>query len=111
MTLPKKGIRKLSFNGVQYGWLVRSKPTWNQGHQSPMTLAIQALDCETPTVLHVTLNIDRPDNWFKEHNIPIVPSAVKNMIELAIDDGWVPDAGGSAYEFKFVYIDKSQPWI
>lgn len=72
MALPKKGIRKIEYEGHTYGWLIRSKPTYTQGaFQSPMTIGIQELDCEMPKVLYVTLNIDRPDNWLSSHQTQI----------------------------------------
>ena len=98
MTLPKKGLRKLAHNGLNYGWLIRKKPTYSQALQSLMTLAIQELDCETPKVLHVTLNIDRPDNWIVEHQTQITPSIIRNIIDKATESGWEYNSGGSAYE-------------
>lgn len=45
MALPKKGIRKIEYEGHTYGWLIRSMPTYTQGaFQSPMTIGIQELD-------------------------------------------------------------------
>ena len=105
MTLSTKRLRKLEFNGLQFGWLIRRKPTWSQGHKSPMTLAIQALDFDNPTVLHVTLNISRPDNFFKEHQAQITPSIIRSIIEQAIDEGWKCDIGGAAYEFNFKIVE------
>lgn len=105
MALPKKGIRKIEYEGHKYGWLIRSKPTYTQGaFQSPMTIGIQELDCEMPKVLYVTLNIDRPDNWLSSHQTQITPNIIRNIIKGAIEEGWVFNEGGAAYEYEFGVI-------
>lgn len=101
MTLPKKGLRKITHGGHTYGWLIRKKPTWNQGHKALMTLAIQHLECDVPTVLHVRLNITRPDNYFTPHQTQIRPIHIRNMIDAATEAGWVSDVGGAAVEFEY----------
>ena len=101
MTLPRKGLRKLEINGKYFGWLIRSKPTYSQGaFSTPMTLAIQEMDCDKPKVLHVKLNIDRPDNWNMEHKTEITPKIIKEIILAAEKKGWSSNSGGSAFEYE-----------
>ena len=69
-----------------------------------MALAIQNLTCKSPKVLHVTLNIDRPDNWISEHQTQITPMIIAEIIETAIESGWKSNEGGAAYEFKHQVI-------
>ncbi len=106
MGLPKKGLRKIEHKGNKYGWLIRRNPTYNQALSSPMTLAIQELGCETPKVLYVTLNIDRPDSWLGEHQTQIRPKHIVEIIEEAQKHGWEYDAGGAVFEFHFDKIIK-----
>ena len=105
MALPKKGLRKLRHGGVLYGWMIRKKPTYSQAaFRSRMTLAIQSLETETPKVLHVTLSIDRPDNWIEPHQSSIRPVLIHRMIDDAGQEGWDPEAGGNAFEHEHSVI-------
>ena len=105
MTLPKKGMRKLEYGGVNYGWLIRRKPTYSQAIQdSMMTLAIQSLDAESPQVLHVTLTMDRPDNWIDPHQTQIRPQEIRSIIDRAIENNWKAESGGRAFELEYSVI-------
>jgi hypothetical protein len=102
MGLPKKGLRTIEVEGKRYGWLIRKKPTYSQGvFECAMAIGIQELDCETPKVLHVLLNISRPDNWIQEHKTAITPAIVENIIRSAKENGWACNDGGSPFEFKY----------
>ena len=105
MAIPKKGMRKIECKGKVYGWIIRSKPTYGQAaFQTPMTIGIQDLECENPKVLHVTLNIDRPDNWISNYETHITPSIVRNIIKAARNDGWESNSGGLAFKYKYGVI-------
>ena len=102
MALSQKGLRKLKHDGIVFGWIIRSKPTYSQGaFVSPMTLAVQSMDTELPKILHMTLNIGRPDNWIAPHQTQITPKIIKDIIDVAIINGWQYDAGGKAYELEY----------
>jgi hypothetical protein len=104
MTLSKKGLRKLKHNGVAFGWIIRYKPTYSQAAlHSQMTLAIQSLDTESPKTLHVTLNMDRPDNWITPHQTQITPKVIRDIIDTALKSGWQYDVGGKAHELKYAF--------
>ncbi|MEJ2610179.1 MAG: hypothetical protein P8179_08845 [Candidatus Thiodiazotropha sp.] len=108
MTLPKKGLRKIELEGKQYGWLIRRKPTYRQAIlESTMTIAIQEINCLTPKVLHVELNVSRPDNWISKHQTQITSATIKNIITEARKSGWVYDKGGSAFEYSYGVIRDS----
>jgi hypothetical protein len=108
MALPKKGLRTIEIGSIRYGWYIRKRPTYSQAaFESAMTIAIQELDCATPTVLHVTLNVSRPDNWIYEHQTQITPKVIKNIIECAQDSGWEYSGGGAAFEYEYNVIKDS----
>lgn len=105
MTLPKKGLRKINHAGITFGWYIRSKPTYCQGaFETPMAIAIEAIDVEKPKILHVELNISRPDNWIEFHQTSITPAIIHSIIIAAKKEGWQHDSGGSPYAFKFAVI-------
>jgi len=109
MALSKKSLRKLKHNGIVFGWTIRSKPTYSQGaFNSRMTFAVQSMNTESPKILHVTLNIDRPDNWISPHQTQITPKLIRGIIDTAIKSGWQYDAGGKAYELEYT-IEKHLP--
>src|SRR5690349_5672584 len=103
MTVSQKGLRKLTHNGIIFGWMIRSKPTYGQAafKSGGLTLAIQPMETELPKTLHVTLNINRPDNWVAPSQIQITPRVIKDIIDTALKKGWQFDAGGKAYELKY----------
>ncbi|NEP09629.1 MAG: hypothetical protein F6K14_05235 [Symploca sp. SIO2C1] len=105
MTLARKGLRQLEYQETKFGWMIRPKPTYSQAALSNrMTLAIQSLETQSPKVLHVTLNIDRPDNWIDSHQTTITPKVISKIIDKALNNGWIPDAGGRAYELEYGVI-------
>lgn len=108
MALPKKGLRKLEHESIEYGWLIRKKPTYSQAaFRLKMSLAIQSMATDTPQILHVTLNIERPDNWIEPHQTSVTPRVIKSIIDCAIEAGWVSDGGGKPYEFKYAVFKHS----
>ncbi len=107
MALSKKGLRKLKHHGVVFGWTIRSKPTYSQAaFADRMTLAVQSINTESSTILHVTLNMSRPDNWISLHQTPVTPTVIRDIIDMALKSGWQYDAGGKAYELEYA-IEKS----
>lgn len=100
MTLPQKKLRKITVQGKDYGWMIRARPTWNQGLVGRMTLAIQLLDVERPTILRVTLNILRPDNWLQPYKASITPNIIRDIIESALTTGWKQDQG-AVFDFEY----------
>ena len=102
MALPKKGLRTIEHGGKSYGWMIRRKPTYLQGcFQTPMTIAIQPLEVSHPKILHVTLNIDRPDNSISPHQTQITPRVIREIIEEALQSGWQSEGGGKEYPFQY----------
>ncbi len=105
VALPKKGTRTIECDGTLYAWLIRAKPTYCQAVSlTAMTVGIQELDRDTPKVLYVTLNISRPDNWISGHQTQITPAVIRNIIRGALEEGWVPNSGGKAYEFQYSVV-------
>jgi hypothetical protein len=98
MTLSKKGLRKLNYHGMLFGWTIRPNPTYIQDiFHRPMMVAIQSLEAESPRILHVTLNIPRHDNSITPHQTAITPKTIEDIIDAALKNGWQPDGGGNAY--------------
>jgi hypothetical protein len=105
MALSKKGLRKLKHHGVVFGWTIRSKPTYSQAaFADRMTLAVQSMNTESSTILHVTLSMSRPDNWISPHQTQITPKVIRNIIDMALKSGWQYDAGGKAYELEYTIL-------
>ncbi len=106
MSLPRKGTRRLPFDGQVYEWRIRHKATYSQGlAQSNMTLAIQAdTDKNSRSLLLVDLGVSRPDNWIVPHQTAVTPDIVVDIIYKALQKGWLPLQKGSPFLFKYQLI-------
>lgn len=105
MTLPSKGSRTVEYEGCEYRWHVRRKPTYGQGALGAnMTVGIERSTESSASVLHVRLSIDRPDNWVAPHQTALKPAHVKEMIAQALAAGWNPTEPGPAFEWRYSLI-------
>ena len=105
MTLPAKGSRTIEHEGRQYRWHVRRKPTYGQAALgAQMTVGIELCAENSPSILHVRLSIDRPDNCIAPHQTALKPAHVKSMIAEALAAGWNATAPGPAFEWKYSLI-------
>jgi hypothetical protein len=50
----------------------------------------------------VTTDQPHPSNWFGCEAEPVLPSGVAAMVRLALTEGWIPTASGSAF-----HLDRS----
>jgi hypothetical protein len=104
MSIPKKGSRLITVDGIAYRWRVRHKPTYCQGNSwGPLTFAVEAdgLGC----VLLVSLPCSRPDAWYGERTMAIQPVLVTATIRRALDHGWDPRQAGSAFTLSLTEDD------
>ncbi len=93
MALPKKGLRKLDYEGNTYGWKIGKRPDNDNLGTSPITVAIQQMDVRKTQVLYARLSISYV------HMETIGPAYIIDIIDEALDKGWKPDAGGKTFEF------------
>ena len=101
MTIPQKGSRPLTVDGVRYRWSVRSRPTYSQGiGQGPLSFAVVNDDAPGSTLV-VTLDAMRPDNWLQEPSAVVTPKMVELAIRKALADGWHAAQGGGAFALQF----------
>jgi hypothetical protein len=101
MTIPRKGSRRLTVDGVPYRWSVRPRPTYSQGiGQSPLSFAV-VNDHAPGSTLVVTLDAMRPDNWLQEPSAVVTPNMVELAIRKALSEGWHAQQGGGAFALQF----------
>jgi len=97
MSIDRKGSRRILVDSTAYRWTVRSRPTYIQTlAQGNLRFAVELEDLGR-TVLIVTVDAARPDNWMMAEASIISPSIVERAIRLALDQGWCPGATGSAF--------------
>lgn len=97
MTLNRKGLRRITVDGVPYRWKVRPRATECTGlNMRPFTYAVSH-DGPGGAILVVTTNHFRPDNWFDAPAPPVLPADVAATIRLALARGWEPAADGSSF--------------
>lgn len=105
MSISRKGSRTLSHGVHRYRWYVRHKPTYAQGaFSTSMKVAIERVGIDSGIVLLVDLRVSRPDNWIEPHQTALTPAIVRQIITLALGDGWDPEGTGPAYEYKYGLI-------
>lgn len=105
MSIPRKDSRTLTHGEHRYRWHVRRNPTYAQGaFQAPMTVAIERIHEADGTVLVVSLQVSRPDNWIAPHQTALRPKTIRAVIAAALEAGWRPDAPGSAFELEHALI-------
>lgn len=102
MALGRKGARRIVVDGTTYRWRLRCRPTYAQAMSwTPCTFAVEHAD--TPgTTLVVSTTQPHPGNWLSREAKPVLPSDVAQAIQLALRQGWVPTASGSAF-----HLDRS----
>jgi hypothetical protein len=97
MAIPKKGSRKFTVDGITYRWLIRRKPTYGQGIQGGMNIAIEQIAAKDTTTLVTWLARNRPDNWIVPNYTSISPADIENYIRTAIKQGWKSDEAGKTF--------------
>jgi hypothetical protein len=101
MSIPKKGSRLITVDGVAYRWRIRRKPTYCQGNGwGPLTFAVEPAG-KPSRVLLVALPCSRPDAWLGERTVAVRPALVAAIIRTALDRGWDPRQAGSAFTLDF----------
>ncbi|MGW0436548.1 hypothetical protein ACWDV4_28870 [Micromonospora sp. NPDC003197] len=91
MAIPKKGSRLISVDGIIYRWRIRPKPTYSQGvAETALTYAVE-LEQDPGSVLVVTTDSPRPDNWMMASGKAVRPAEVVDSIRVALRQGWRPD--------------------
>ncbi|MEU8280290.1 hypothetical protein ACFYOK_20680 [Microbispora bryophytorum] len=108
MTIPRKGSRPITVDGVAYRWRIRHKPTYHQGNGwSPLTFAVQS--AEGPgRVLLVSLPFLRPDAWLGERTMAVRPALVAAVIRVALQHGWDPRQAGLAVDLGVTEDDLAE---
>ncbi|MEM7313680.1 MAG: hypothetical protein AAF497_11075 [Planctomycetota bacterium] len=101
MAFPLKGSSEIAVDGVAYRWRIRSRPTYDQQIDAPMTFAVQAAS-DPQCVLHVTTDRVRPDAWCSDGPVAVTPQLVADCIRTALAGGWDPHSPGSAFKLSAV---------
>ena len=99
MAIPRKGTRTLKVEGTKYRWLVRRKPTYDQGlAYSALTVAVEPEAGGRTLVL--VFDKPRPDNWLGEDGAVATPASVAAGIRAATAAGWDPRQRGGTLFFE-----------
>ncbi|GIH03894.1 hypothetical protein Rhe02_19610 [Rhizocola hellebori] len=96
MALTRRGSRPIVVRGIEYRWLVRSRPSYGQGTGAPLTLAVE-LPGLHGAVLVIKTDAARPDNWIGARSVVIRPAQVAACIMAALHSGWRPAQPGPAF--------------
>jgi hypothetical protein len=106
MALNRKGSRRIVVDGSAYRWRLRRKPTYSQGLcWSPCTYAVEHAG-RPGTVLVVTTDQPRADNWVGGQGNPVRPADVARAVRVALVRGWTPELPGSPF-----HLDESGDFV
>ncbi|MEU1384358.1 MULTISPECIES: hypothetical protein [unclassified Nonomuraea] len=108
MSIPKKGSRLNTVDGVTYRWRIRRKPTYCQANSwGPLTFAVEPTDGPR-RVLLVLLPCSRPDARLGERAMAVRPALVSAAIRKALDHGWDPHQTGNAFTLRLTEDDLTE---
>ncbi|MEV4094777.1 hypothetical protein [Streptosporangium saharense] len=108
MSIPKKGSRLITVDGVTYRWRIRRKPTYCQANSwGPLTFAVELADAPG-RVLLVSLPCSRPDAWLGERAMAVRPALVSATIRRALHHGWDPHRAGNALTLRLTEDDLTE---
>lgn len=98
MAITNKGSRRIVVDATPYRWIVRPRPSYDQG------LAVSklsfAVTCEqgAGSTLYVSTDMARPDNWVEAPAGTVTPSVVAQAIRQALRQGWSPGQRTGVFE-------------
>ncbi|MEU0488127.1 hypothetical protein ABZ249_02785 [Nocardiopsis sp. NPDC006139] len=99
MTMPRKGTRRITVDGIAYRWRHRSRRsvTEARARSRPLTFAVEREDApgrllsvtlgEWLPLSHYCCPDCSPDEFMPE---PITPARVAEAVRAALADGWDP---------------------
>jgi hypothetical protein len=104
VTLPSKGSREITIDGVRYRWLVRRRPTYHQGLAwSPLTFVVEQAESSGARLI-VSMGAAHPSNWVAARSVAVTPGIVEEAVRSALSRGWVPARPGPPHR-----LDSSAP--
>jgi hypothetical protein len=94
MTLPTKGSRAITVDGVRFRWRVRARPTYIQGMAwTPLSFVVQQAD-GCGAMLIVAMDAAHPSNWVSAPGAVVTPAIVEKAVQEALRSGWAPTRPG-----------------
>lgn len=96
MAFPKKGLRKITVNGVEYSWIAKGNDGWLDLYLMKGNKDRQRLHA-TFGYGHKLSNVRLASGEFREQyqqQFKITPAIVRAVILYGMKNGWDPDAKG-----------------
>jgi len=85
MAFPRKAKRTITVDEMDFFWMIRRKPTWNEVTDSPYLIPIQHES--GGRLLQADIGYCRSE--YVDRTIPVVtPSIIERTIRFAIKSGW-----------------------
>lgn len=101
MSIPKKGCRKITVNGLVYYWLIRKKATYTQEVYGggKLHVGIELAD-HSKSVLHLITDRPHSKNIDNTLLVAITPKDISIWISQAKELGWNPLENQSMFRIK-----------
>src|SRR6478609_3679076 len=101
MSLPQKGLRKITIDGNIYEWTIRHRSTSGiLYHKKKLIAAIQIKTDSDRGKLIVDFGVSPPNSWRNPHKTAVEPKTIEAAITTAIKKGWDPMKKGT-FELNF----------
>ncbi len=97
MTLPKKGSRRITVDGVTYRWAIRKKPTYGEYLKWGGIRAVVELFDSPESILAIDFPFARPDAHGFQNGHSVTPAMIAESIRQSVSDGWDPSVKGTSH--------------
>lgn len=102
MSLPRKGLRKITVQGSKFEWTIRKRPTSGQlYHKKKLLAAVQIVSESDKGLLLIDFGVSPPGNWRNPHKTSVTPQIIEAAITKALKEGWDP-LKKATYEISFL---------
>ncbi len=89
MTMPRKGTRLITVDGIRYRWLLSNRQSLCV---ADCDIIVELADAPIGKLLTKPAAIDR---WFgDDYDYAVTPALIETGIRRALDNGWVPRHSG-----------------
>jgi hypothetical protein len=101
MAIPKKGSKRILFDGEHYRWLIRNEPTPTQSKSEDGKLTIVVGHSEiNGSLLVIYTDLPYPKDSVSYKITAVLPSDIRRWMKNAIQTGWQPRKLGKQFELN-----------
>ena len=97
MTIPRKGTRRITVDGIAYNWRIRRRATRKMKGGGHLWLAVDRASPDAVRSLLVSLEHGHARNTVGQAGVSVTPRVVAELVRYGCDQGWVPEMSGPPF--------------